>query len=452
VKKPGLFIRIREPRLKPYLKTAAFSCTLMVLFCMLFFRTGMAAAQEPDTSPDSIISEKSGDSSKDGLEIIGTLSYLAEELSFTADIHRAYLVPQTVYVGDTGRLTLHLEAYSGMFPFIQEKIPALPQSEVLVVNRLEMRKYEDSRDTREDYFQLLIDFTAYEPGILSFPLLKIPAGEPDSGVFYVSGLSVNIASILSSSSMELSGPALPLNVPGTSFLFYGTFAVLVLVCFSVVYFVCGRSSFRKIMTHIERRRLIRTMGKTIRHIRETGRQKAAEGSELAELVLLFSTEMRKTLSCLSALNCRALTAGELLSMVISVSDFYGFPNDEDAAQSRGGASPNPDDPRPIPPDNETQTGGTLKTQPDTGAREVLSPPFLGRLFRRCDILRFSGRSIDMVEFLAILDEAECFINTLNRAEKERNSRLKHILRKDNTSVYPVLKNEHKPVFSIGGAV
>jgi hypothetical protein len=445
VKKPGLFSRIREPRFKPYLKTAAFRYTLMILVCLLFFPADRAAAQE---------TEGPGDSSKDGLEIIGALSYLAEELFFTADIHRAYLVPQTVYVGDTGRLTLLLEAYSGMFPFIQEKLPALPQSEALVISRLEMRKYEDARDrnTQENYFQLLIDFTAYEPGLLGFPSVKIPVEEPDSGAFYISGLSVNIASILSSSSMELSEPLPPLNVPGTSFLFYGTFAVLVLVCFSVIYFLCDRASFRKITARIERRRLIRTMGKTIRHIRETGRRKAAEGSELAELVLLFSTEMRKTLSCLSTLNCRALTAGELLGMVISVSDFYGFSDDEDAAQSRDGDSLNSDGLRAIPPDHKTEAERTLKNQPDTEAQETLSPPFLGGLFRRCDILRFSGRRIDTAEFLAILDEAERFINTLNRAEKERNSRLKHILRKDNASVHPVLKNGHKPVFSIRGAV
>jgi hypothetical protein len=247
--------------------------------------------------------------------------------------------------------------------------------------------------------------------------------------------------------MELSEPAPPLNVPGTSFLFYGTFAVMVLVCFSFIYFLCGRASFKKIMAHIERRRLIRTMGKTIRHIRETGRRKAAGDSELAELVPLFSAEMRKTLSRLSVLNCRALTAGELLNMVISVSDFYGFPNDEDAAQSPDGInSP------PIPSDHETEAGGTVKTRPDTEARDMLSPPFLGRLFRRCDILRFSGRSIEAAEFLAVLDEAECFINALSRAEKERNSRLKHILRKDNASAHQVLKNEHKPAFPVRSVV
>jgi hypothetical protein len=410
----------------------------MFLSCIWFLPASTAAAQEPDTTSPP----------EDGAELVGKLSYLSEELSFTVDIHRAYLMPQTVYVGDMGRLTLHIEAYSGMFPFIRENIPALSGGEALVISRLEMRKYEDVRDPRKGYFQLLIDFTAYEPGKLSIPSFDIPAEEPYSGVFYVSGLSVDIASILTSASMEISGPVPPLAVPGTSFLFYGALAVLVLVCSAVIYFLCGRADFRRIRAHIERRRLIRAMGKTIRHIGELCRKKAPDGPDLAELSLRFSAEMRKTLSFLSVLNCRALTAGELIGMVIPVSDFYGFPNDEDAAQerNRAGASLNPDTLPKTAPDHERDAGEEPKNQPGAEAYDMLSPPFLGRLFRRCDILRFSGRSMDTAEFLAILDKAELFINALGRAEKERNSRLKHILRKDYASADPVVKNEQSGSF------
>jgi hypothetical protein len=415
----------------------------MLLSWMWFLTAGIAAAQETDTAfPPEL-----EDSAEDAGEIIGTLSYLAEELSFTVDIRRAYLVPQTVYVGDMGRLTLHLEAYSGMFPFIRERLPTLPRSEALVISRLEMRKYEDAREPQKGYFQLLIDFTAYEPGTLSIPPFNIPAEEPNSGVFYVSGLSVDIASILTPSSMEISGPVPPLAVPGTSFLFYGTFAVVVLVCSSVIYFLYGRSGFRKIRAHLERRRLIRAMGKTIRRIGEAVLKKDAEGPDLTELSLRFSAEMRKTLTFLSALNCGALTAGEFLGMAaMPVADFYGFPKDEGAAEERDGGASRPPQAAPEP---GTEAGEDTKSRP--GEADVLSPPFLGRLFRRCDILRFSGKGMDTAEFLAILGDAGLFINALDRAEKERNSRLKHILRKDN-AVYPVLKNERKLEFSTRGPV
>jgi hypothetical protein len=442
---------VKKLRLKPFLKNLAFICPLLLLSCLWFFLAGTAAAQEADTDafPDTAVSVEYGgpaesdDSTEDSAKIMGKLSYLSEELSFTVDIRQAYLVPQTVYVGDTGRLTLHLEAYSGMFPFIQEKTSVLPHSKALVVSRIEMRKYEDLREPRKNYFQLLIDFTAFEPGSQSLPAFDIPVEEPYSGVFYISGLSVNIASILSSSSMEISGLIPPLSVPGTSFLIYGTLAVMVLVCFSVIYFFSGRYGFRRIRARLERRRLIRSMGKTIRRIRDAGRKKAPEeGLGLAELALLFSSELRKTLSCLSALNCRALTAGEFLSMVIPVSNFYGFPYEEDAARDGTGAEERDS----LSPDIPQQTA------PDYEREDMLSPSFLGKLFRRCDILRFSGRSIDTAEFLAILDEAELFINALNIAEKKRNSRFKDMLRKGTVSVYPALKNERETALPVGGLV
>ena len=151
-----------------------------------------------------------------------------------------FLVPQTIFVGDPGRLVVPLgRLYSGLSPFVVEAPNKLPETSELLIRRIELER-------RGEFTRLLIDFVPYAPGTLSLPALEIlvPGGDPEPLLF--TDLEVQVASILDPSQMTLSEPVSPMAVPGTSFLIYGTIVLLLfLLCLGIVISLWSRSHFRE---------------------------------------------------------------------------------------------------------------------------------------------------------------------------------------------------------------
>jgi hypothetical protein len=266
-----------------------------------------------------------------------------------------YLIPQTIYVGDRGRLVVPLgQAFMGAQPFVHTDRDEVPGAADMVLSRIEL-------EHRNGNARLSIDFIPYASGILLLPSLAIPVpgGEP----LELKGLSVTVASILTPGEAALSNPAPPMAAPGTSLIIYGTAAgILFFLFLAIGVTVWGRRNFASLWETFRRQRLLRSMARFLRSLNAESLidKKRTQG----EFLSILSGEFREFLSLFTGINCRSLTAGEFLGL-----DFYSG--------------------------------------------------FLCAFFRRCDTLRFSGRDIERKDFQAILEEVRSFIETLDRAEKER---------------------------------
>ena len=303
--------------------------------------------------------------------LMGRFSWISFFLVFSFGIHAQtrtdvpYLVPQTIFVGDSGRLVVPLgRAFARITPFIQDVPEKLPETPDMTIRRLELER-------RGGATRLLIDFIPYSAGTLSLPDLEIQSPGEGTEPLVLSGLEVQVASILNPSQMSLSGPASPIAAPGTSFLIYGTIiAVILLLCLGIGISLWGRRHFRDLWELFRRRRLIKAMNKFLRCLRqECSFEK--EGDPGYYLTLL-SKEFREFLSLFSGINCRSLTPGEFLELPLSQTAL------------------------------------------------ALGPVYLCCLFQTWETLRFSGQKMEMPEMFMALDEVERLIATLDKEEKEKS--------------------------------
>jgi hypothetical protein len=277
-----------------------------------------------------------------------------------------YLLPQTIFVGDRGRLVVPLgQAFMGVEPFVVEAPEKLPRTPDLVIHRIELER-------RGGTPRLLLDFIPYAPGTLFFPSLAFPSLSAES--LTLTGLSAEVASILDPSQAALSEPVPPLAVPGTSLLIYGTARAVLAFLFLVIGgSFWGRRHFREFWERFRRRHLLRVMARFLKRLGMEGTPE--KNGKPGFLLTLLSGEFREFLSLFTGINCRSLTAGEFLELPLGRND----------------------------------TGSPL-----------LTPDFLCRLFRSWDTLRFSGRDIERPDLLSALAEVEKFIGALDRAEREHS--------------------------------
>jgi hypothetical protein len=265
----------------------------------------------------------------------------------------AYMVPPKVYVGDRASLVLPIP---GLAADAKINLDQIPSSADLVIHQAVLER-------RPSGSFLTIEFSAYSPGTLELPQLEI-GGE----IF--SGLKVEISSILSTdeSGMVLSGPALPLAIPGTSLLVYGTISTAILLMLLAIWsMVWGRKRINSWLAVWKRKRLIVSMMVTEKRLHKA----LAKGVSCREILDTLSAEFRSFLTQITGENCRAMTAAEI---------------------------------------------GLLKSM---GKETVMGGAFLGRFFNDCDALRFSGREINGNETLTMLDDLKCFIQTLDKAKQEK---------------------------------
>jgi len=290
------------------------------------------------------------------------------------DTSAPFLLPQTVFVGDAGRLVVPLgQAFAGVEPFVLETPETLPESPDLVIRRIELER-------RGGTSRLLIDFIPYSPGTLSLPAMELfSRGEdPGESSLTLSGLEVQIASILDPARMALSEPATPLAVPGTSLLVYGSIILLLALLFlGIAISIWSKRNFWDLWYRLRRRHHLSAMMRFLRRLaNEAGLEK--KGNPGYYLSLL-AAEFREFLSAFTGTNCRSLTAGEFLEL-------------------------------PLIHDNAAQ---------DRPFEPLLTPAFLCRLFRGWDTLRFSGRVVDKIDLFQALKETEKFIIALDRVEREK---------------------------------
>jgi hypothetical protein len=156
----------------------------------------------------------------------------------------AFLIPQTVFVGDEGRLVVPLPPNLPLSVF--RSVPAgtkgpvvitsgLPSDDDIIVKRIEI-----DRETG----RLSLDFVAFRPGVVDVPPVPV-AGVPR--------LTVSIASILERSgySTVLSPPQKSLAAPGTFALIIGMATVLfVLAALAGIAVSYGPRHFKRLLEKI----------------------------------------------------------------------------------------------------------------------------------------------------------------------------------------------------------
>ena len=288
-----------------------------------------------------------------------------------------YLIPPLVYVGDRATLVIPL-AGGTADSLVSLDVKNVPFSADIDFHRIILER-------RTSGSRLLVEFSAFVPGVLELPPIEI-GGER------FAGLRVEVSSILSSgaSGTELSGPAPPLAIPGTSFLVYGTMSGFVLLLLAALWAgIWGRRYFGGWILRWQRRRLIISMWGIEKRLRRT----LLKDGKRRDILNTLSAEFRSFLSFFTGENCRAMTAAELGRLPPLLPERGG---NAEAGAGDGAAIP----------------------LVDAGAMSrALSGEFLGAFFRRCDELRFSGSDIASAEALAVLGDLRRFLKTLDQAER-----------------------------------
>ena len=275
-----------------------------------------------------------------------------------------YLVPQTVYVGDRGRLVVSLgSAFIDAQSFILETREDLPVNlflmDDIVIQRIELER-------RGSNIRLFIDFVSFAPGVFILPPIAIPSSTSESLMLF--NIEFTIASILTPDTMVLSPLALPLTVPGTGLMVYGGLGALLLCLILGSFFIIR---FSHIINPLKRkwkqRRFLVSLEKKIQLLRE---HKAGVGQQKRdETFSALAAEFREFLSFITGLDCCVLTPYEFTLLSVAIP---GTP----------------------------------------------SPGFFHELFKSWDIMRFSGRSLRQDDILQITDELEKFFSGFLKAERE----------------------------------
>jgi len=265
----------------------------------------------------------------------------------------AYLIPRMIYVGDPAVLIVPLPPSTGDSNDIV-LTDEFPQDMNIDFHRIILER-------RPSGGRLLIEFSAYTPGVLQLPVFEI-GGE----IF--SGFSVTVNSTLSGANAPvLSGPALSLAMPGTAFLLYGSLAVIIfIILFAIWFLLKGRVFMRMLYKKFKHIRLFSAMKKTEKRLQRA----LLKGVEKRMILDEISLKFREFLSEFTENNCLSMTAAE----------FENLPSEQILPQDFN----------------------------------LLS---LGNFFRACDEHRFCGSDVSSQDVLRLLDDLRLFLVSFKNAKE-----------------------------------
>ena len=261
----------------------------------------------------------------------------------------AVLIPRAVYVGDPAALILSLPGTPVDMGDIIITPPRRAETDIDIHRIALERRITGSR--------LVIEFTAFKPGIIELPDLEI------NGEIF-SGISVTVNSIIQTgaSAPELSRPASSLAMPGTALLLYSSMIIIILLLLLSIWFVLkGRAFMRKFIARWKLWRLFVSIKNTEKHLYRS----LLRGENKRDILDVLSEEFRTFLSFFTGFNCRAMTAREFEKL----------------------------------PDMDSN--------------------FLGDFFQHCDQLRFSGEEINSDEIMRLLDNLRFFLGQIEKTKNEK---------------------------------
>jgi hypothetical protein len=263
-----------------------------------------------------------------------------------------YLIPRRIHVGDPAVLIVPLQASSGDSEDIV-LTSGFPQDMNIDIHRIILER-------RLSGGRLLIEFTAFVPGLLLLPDFEI-GGES------FSDLSVTVNSLFPGGSAPvLSGPASSLAMPGTAFLLYGSLSIFVFLLLLTIWFLFkGRAFLRELYKKHKRRLLFYSMKKTEKRL-----QKALlKGGDKRVILNDISLKFREFLCVFTENNCLSMTAAEFENLPAGMF----WPNFNFFS--------------------------------------------LGNFFRLCDEFRFSGVDVSSQDITRLLDDMRNFLASFENGNK-----------------------------------
>jgi hypothetical protein len=272
--------------------------------------------------------------------------------------NNARLIPRIIYVGDPAALVVSLPGTEDNDDIIlMPRSPHFPTDENIDFHRIVLER-------RATGNRLIIEFTAFVPGILELPVIEIAEER-------FAGLTVTVNSIIDTSGiLLLSRPASSLAMPGTSLMLYGTMAAFVFLFLLILWFVLkGRTLMQKWIEKWKRRQLFSSM-KTMEKRLQKSLQKGADKRNILDKL---SIEFRIFLSILTENNCRAMAAHE----------FEMLPE--------------------LFPDTDNE----------------YTSVFLAGFFRRCDEIRFSGGELSLQPISRLLTDLRLYLAALEKAVRKK---------------------------------
>jgi hypothetical protein len=271
--------------------------------------------------------------------------------------NEAQVLPRKIFTGDPAVLvlTLHDTTWETSDIILTPLSPDFPSHPDIDFHRIAIEQRTGSR-------RLIIEFTAFAPGILEFPVIKM-------GEISFSELTVTVNSVLDNrSSLVLSGPAAALAMPGTAFMVYGAITGLIILVLLIIWFILkGRILINNLIEKWKRLRLFSSIKKIEKRL-----SKSVQNGENSRLILdKLSEHFRIFLSVLSGKNCRTMTAPEFKKLPLQITE-----------------------------------------------NQDISSSFLHDFFRDCDDLRFSGIDAASQDILYLLACLRRFIAAVENTKKE----------------------------------
>jgi hypothetical protein len=271
--------------------------------------------------------------------------------------NEAYIIPRRIFTGDPAVLILPLnETTSGTSEITLTPVsPDFPSHPEIDFRRIAIEQRSGGK-------RLIIEFTAFVPGILELPVINI-------GGISFSGLSVTVNSVLDSRSLPvLSNPASTLAMPGTAFMLYGTISSLIIIILFTIWFIFkGRILINNLAEEWKRRRLFSSIKKLEKRL-----LKSVLNGDNGRLILdKLSEHFRIFLSALTGKNCRTMTANEFRKLPLQITE-----------------------------------------------NQEISSSFLHDFFRDCDDLRFSGIDAASQDIFYLLACLRRFITAIENTRRE----------------------------------
>jgi len=268
-----------------------------------------------------------------------------------------YLVPHNVYVGDRASLVITPPPVFNDVPaflLLRPNQGTSGSSDVLI-ERIELSHKNGNT-------KLLVDFIPFVPDFVTLPAIAAP----DDPSLVISDLAIKVTSVLNAANTSLAQPASVMSAPGTGLLvFFGFISAFIILVISAYLVFLGKKHLLFIGIHIRKKRLVKSMILLLRRL-----EAECTGSESDEnLFSLLSGEFRKFLTGFTETDCRALTPAEF-------------------------------------------SGMELPSLP------VINGQYLGDLFGRWELFRFSGLRMEKENFLNVLAEVKSVVINLARVEKK----------------------------------
>ncbi|GHT49142.1 hypothetical protein FACS1894102_3400 [Spirochaetia bacterium] len=301
--------------------------------------------------------------------IVTYFNLFALSVGYAQNVGTSYQIPQTIYVGDKGRLVYTLSQFTSITEsskiVLEEPDSSAENTESNTDFYVIIRNMELDKDAKK----LFIDFQAYRTGKIKLPTILI-------GEEKLSGLQVQISSLLESgnSAMALSEPALPLAASGT-------FWIITIIIFSIllslllIYFFWkkGEKLFELLNTNMKSFFLVYSMFLFIKRL-----QKHLEKGKILPLQAIsnLSSRLRVFFSKLWKIQCIAMVPEEFLVVEIK-------------------------------PENLPQ--GMKERQFEDDVKKQLYD-----YFKTCDSLRFSGETIMLESVNEIISNAKNILLTIKK--------------------------------------